>query len=75
MKRVLKSPSFAATTASAKALFTSGMHPEGTRYGGFEVNEAKRLRALEDENSKLKKLLAESHLDIAALKDVLSKKW
>ena len=46
-----------------------------SKYGGLEVNEAKRLRALEDENSKLKKLLAESHLDIAALKDVLSKKW
>ncbi len=46
-----------------------------SKYGGLEVNEAKRLRALEEENSKLKKLLAESHLDIAALKDVLSKKW
>ena len=46
-----------------------------SKYGGLEVSEAKRLRALEDENSKLKRLLAESHLDIAALKDVLSKKW
>ena len=46
-----------------------------SRYGGLEVNEAKRLRALEDENSKLKRLLADAMLDNAALKDVLSKKW
>jgi len=46
-----------------------------SKYGGLEVSEAKRLKALEEENARLKKLLAESHLDIAALKDVLSKKW
>ena len=46
-----------------------------SRFGGLDVSEAKRLRQLEEENSRLKKLLAESHLDIAALKDVLSKKW
>ena len=46
-----------------------------SKYGGLEVNEAKRLRALEDENSKLKRLLADAMLDNAALKDVLSKKW
>ena len=46
-----------------------------SKYGGLEVNEAKRLKALEEENARLKKLLAESHLDIAALKDLLSKKW
>ena len=45
------------------------------KFGGMDVSEAKRLRALEDENAKLKKLLADSMLDIAALKDVLSKKW
>src|SRR6266487_3718594 len=45
------------------------------KYGGLEVSEAKRLRALEDENRKLKKLLAESMLDNAALKELLSKKW
>jgi putative transposase len=39
------------------------------------VNEAKRLRALEEENSKLKRLLADAMLDNVALKDVLSKKW
>ena len=46
-----------------------------SKYGGLEVSEAKRLRALESENAKLKKLLAEAHLDNAALKDLLTKKW
>ena len=41
-----------------------------TRYGGLQVSEAKRLRSLEEENRKLKKLLAEAHLDISALKDI-----
>ena len=46
-----------------------------SKYGGMEVSEAKRLRELEAENAKLKKLLAEAELDKAMLKDVLSKKW
>ena len=45
------------------------------KFGGMDVSDAKRLRALEDENAKLKRLLAESMLDIAMLKDVASKKW
>ena len=45
------------------------------RYGGLEVSEAKRLKALEEENAKLKKLLAEQMLDAAALRELLSKKW
>ena len=45
------------------------------KYGGLEVSDAKRLRTLEEENRKLKKLLAESMLDNAALKELLSKKW
>ena len=44
-----------------------------SKYGGMEVNDAKRLRALEDENRRLKKLLAESMLDVSALKDLLGK--
>ena len=43
------------------------------KYGGMDVSEAKRLRALEDENAKLKKLLAEQMLDAAALRELLSK--
>jgi putative transposase len=46
-----------------------------SRFGGLDVSEARRLRALEGENAKLKKLLAEAHLDNAALKDLLTKKW
>jgi putative transposase len=45
------------------------------KYGGLEVSEAKRLRSLEDENRRLKKLLAETMLDNAMLKDIASKKW
>ena len=41
----------------------------------MEVSEAKRLRDLEAENARLKKLLAEAELDKAMLKDVVSKKW
>lgn len=46
-----------------------------SKYGGLEVSEAKRLRALEAENAKLKRLLADAMLDNAALKDLLGKKW
>lgn len=45
------------------------------KYGGLEVSEAKRLKELEDENRKLKQMLADSLLDNKAHKDVLSKKW
>jgi len=45
------------------------------KFGGLEVSEARRLRALEDENAKLKKLLAEAMLDNVVLKDLASKKW
>jgi putative transposase len=43
------------------------------KYGGLEVSEARRLKSLEDENRRLKKLLAEAMLDNAALKDILGK--
>ena len=45
------------------------------KYGGLEVSDARRLKALEDENAKLKKLLAEQMLDNAMLRDVTAKKW
>ena len=45
------------------------------RFGGMDVSEAKRFKALEEENAKLKKLLAEQVLDAAALRELLSKKW
>lgn len=46
-----------------------------SKYGGMDVSEAKRLKAFESENAKLKRLLADAMLDNAALKDLLSKKW
>jgi putative transposase len=45
------------------------------KFGGMDVSEAKRLKTLEDENTKLKRLLADAMLDNVALKDLLSKKW
>ena len=46
-----------------------------SRFGGMDVSEAKRLKTLEAENAKLKRLLADAMLDSAALKDLLAKKW
>ena len=45
------------------------------KYGGLDVSEARRLKALEDENAKLKRMLADAMLDNVALKDLLGKKW
>ena len=45
------------------------------RFGGMDVSEARRLRSLEDENAKLKRMLADAMLDNVALKDLLGKKW
>ena len=46
-----------------------------SRYGGMEVSDARKLKALEDENRRLKKLLAESMLDAATLKEMLGKNF
>ena len=45
------------------------------KFGGMDVSEAKKLRGLEEENAKLKRLLADAMLDNVALKDLLGKKW
>ncbi len=45
------------------------------KYGGLEVSEARRLRAVEEENGRLKRIVAQQALDLDALKAVLSKKW
>lgn len=45
------------------------------KYGGLEVSDAKRLRELEEEDRRLKQIVAEQSLDLRALKDVVSKKW
>ena len=46
-----------------------------SKFGGMEVSEAKRLRELETENARLKRLLAEAELDKAAMKEVIEGKW
>lgn len=46
-----------------------------SKFGGMEVSDAKRLKALESENAKLKKLLAESLLEVEVVREVLRKKW
>jgi putative transposase len=46
-----------------------------SKYGGLEVSEARRLKALEDENGRLKRLLADAMLDNAALKEIAGKNW
>jgi putative transposase len=45
------------------------------KFGGMDVSDARRLRTLEDENAKLKRMLADAMLDNVALKDLLGKKW
>lgn len=46
-----------------------------SKYGGMDVSDAKRLRQLEEENARLKRIVADQALDITMLKDVLGKKW
>ena len=58
-----------------KTLTGSGAKLTAGQFGGMTVSDAKRLKALESENAKLKRLLAESMLDIGALKDVIGRKW
>ena len=53
----------------------ASLYPLTSKYGGLDVSETKRLRGLEAENAKLKRLLAEAMLDNVALKDLLGKKW
>lgn len=54
---------------------TASYYKWKAKFGGMEVSEAQRLRMLESENNKLKRVVADQALDIVALKDVLSKKW
>lgn len=76
--RVLKEHELGAKTADLcrkHGISEATFYAWKSKFGGMDVSEAKRLKALEDENRRLKKLLAESILDNAALKDLLSKKW
>jgi putative transposase len=63
------------TCAASNGISSATFYKWKAKFGGLEVSDARRLKALEDENAKLKKLLAEAMLDNAMLKDVASKKW
>lgn len=65
----------AADLARKHGVSEATLYNRKAKYGGLELSEAKRLRALEAENAQLKKLLADTMLDNAGLKDLLSKKW
>ena len=64
-----------ADLAREHGVSTATIYTWRSKYGGLEVNEAKRLRELEEENRKLKQMVAEQALDIRALKFINSKKW
>ena len=63
------------TLLASTAISEATIYNWKAKFGGMDVSEAKRLRALEEENAKLKKLLAEQMLDAAALRELLAKKW
>ena len=76
--RILKEQEGGARTADVcrrHGIAESTFYKWKAKYGGMEVSDARRLKTLEDENRRLKSLLADAHLDIAMLKDVASKKW
>jgi putative transposase len=57
------------------AISSATLYAWKAKYGGLEVSQARKLKALEEENARLKKLLAEAMLDVAVLRDVTAKKW
>jgi putative transposase len=61
--------------AGGHGISTATFYAWKAKYGGLDVSEARRLKALEDENTKLKRLLADAMLDNVALKDLLTKKF
>ena len=65
----------AADLARKHGVSEAALYNWKARYRGMDASEAKRLKQLEDENARVKKLLAESMLDASALRELLSKKW
>ncbi len=75
---VLREQEAGATTAEVcrrHGISSATFYAWKSKYGGMEVSDAKRLRAVEEENAKLKRLLADAMLDNVALKDLLTRKW
>ena len=75
MIKELKSGEKTADVCRLHRISSATFYKYKSKYGGMEPSDAKRLKALEDENGKLKKLLAEQMLDNAMLRDINSKKW
>lgn len=77
MVRIVRESDRAPVAEVAKKHGISGetLYTWRRKFGGMDVEDAKRLKALEQENAKLKKLLAERMLDIEVLKDINSEKW
>jgi putative transposase len=71
MRRVARRQTFAASTGFSSGTF----YKWKAKFDGLDVSDAKRLKALEEENAKLKKLLAETMLDNAILRDINARKW
>ena len=65
----------AAKIEQAGGISSASFYKYKAKFGGMEVSDARKLRALEDENARLKKLVADLSLDNAMLKDVNSRKW
>jgi len=75
---ILREQEAGATTADVcrkHGISSATFYTWKAKFGGLEVSDAKRLKGLEDENAKLKHLLANAMLDNVALKDLLAKKW
>ena len=77
---VLRDQEVGATTAEVcrcrrHGISSATFYAWKSKYGGMDVSHAKRLKAMEEENAKLKRLLADAMLDNVALKDLLSRKW
>jgi putative transposase len=75
---ILREQEAGATTADVcrkHGISSATFYKWKAKFGGLDVSDARRLKALEDENAKLKKLLAETMLDIAILKDINARKW
>ncbi len=75
---MLKEQEVGAKTADVcrkHGISTATFYKFKAKFGGMDVSDARRLKALEDENTRLKKLLAEQMLDNAILRDVAAKKW
>ena len=75
---ILKEQEAGAATAQIRRRYgvsSATFYKWKAKYGGMDASEARRLKALEDENARLKKLLAESMLNESALRELLGKKW